>query len=267
MGTADPGLFQAPAEFHKDRMNNPGRSRERDSSPRLALRGAVTVPIHLFILLGLGIAFSFTSAHAVRSLHPAFKAAYLSKPYTGIEHQAQNAAVFDGSSILHVDYFSPQVLRWESDILSWASQTGLPPDLIAIVMQIESCGDRLARSSAGAMGIFQVMPFHFGTDEDPYDPQVNARRGLAYLESGYLKSAGRIDLTLAGYNGGHSMIDADPDDWPEETKRYVFWGLGLWEDIQSSQYPSPTLEHWFAAGGAHLCSSAAAGMSGESGAN
>lgn len=248
-------------------MNNPVRSREHDSSSQEQSRGAVTVPIHLTILFTLGIAFLFTSAHAIRSLHPAFKAAYLSRPSTGIEHRAQNAAVLDGGSILHVDYFSPQVLRWESEILSWASQTGLPPDLIAIVMQIESCGDQLARSSAGAMGIFQVMPFHFGTGEDPYDPQVNARRGLAYLKSGYLKSAGRIDLTLAGYNGGHSMIDAHPDDWPEETKRYVFWGLGLWEDIKSSQHPSPTLELWFTAGGARLCSSAAAGMSGDSGVN
>jgi hypothetical protein len=108
------------------------------------------------------------------------------------------------------------------------------------------------------MGIFQVMPFHFSVDEDPYDPFVNAYRGLDYLARGYASSGGDIDRTLAGYNGGHSLIDSPSDAWPQETQRYVSWGVGLWEDIRADNYPSPTLERWMEAGGSRLCTAAAA---------
>src|SRR5690606_6122711 len=37
--------------------------------------------------------------------------------------------------------FTPQVMRWEAHILRWAAEHGLDPNLVATVMQIESCGD------------------------------------------------------------------------------------------------------------------------------
>jgi hypothetical protein len=72
-------------------------------------------------------------------------------------------------------FFSPQVLAWEPEILRWSSGFGLDPDLVATVMQIESCGDRNAVSRSGAQGLFQVMPFHFSAGEDKRNPEVNAR--------------------------------------------------------------------------------------------
>lgn len=212
-------------------------------------------PAVVFVLM---ILFGLVTSHAFRRLQPAFIQAYDPIPFSvqsgdGAEHAAAGDA-----DILHPDYFHPGVIRWERQINRWASEGDLPPDLVAIVMQIESCGDPLARSSAGAMGIFQVMPFHFGSQEDPYDPEVNARRGMAYLAEGYRKSHGDIRLSLAGYNGGHTMIEADPASWPEETRRYVTWGIGIWEDIRAQRYPSPTLEQWFDAGGSQLCTIAAA---------
>jgi soluble lytic murein transglycosylase-like protein len=77
--------------------------------------------------------------------------------------------------------FTPEVVRWSEEILRWSEQYKLPTEVIATVMQIESCGDPEAQSSAGAQGLFQVMPFHFSAGEQPTDPEVNARRGLAYL--------------------------------------------------------------------------------------
>ena len=75
-------------------------------------------------------------------------------------------------------FFAPSVLFWEEDILKWAGDHDLDPNLVATVMQIESCGDPRALSSAGAMGLFQVMPYHFEENEAPYNPDINALRGL-----------------------------------------------------------------------------------------
>jgi soluble lytic murein transglycosylase-like protein len=152
--------------------------------------------------------------------------------------------------------FSPEVRAWESEIHRWSEDHDLPPSLVAIVMQIESCGAPQVKSSAGAMGLFQVMPFHFSTQEDPFDPETNAGRGLQYLARAYKLAGGSIDNTLAGYNGGHSVINLDPNNWPEETRRYVKWGTGIWTDLQSGEMRSDTLNQWLGAGGEHLCQKA-----------
>jgi soluble lytic murein transglycosylase-like protein len=125
-------------------------------------------------------------------------------------------------------------------------------------MQIESCGDPRAQSSAGAQGLFQVMPFHFASGEVALDPETNARRGLAYLARSLELANGRIDLALAGYNGGHSLITQPPDFWPDETRRYVAWGSAIYADAAAGLAESPALEAWLQAGGARLCRTAAA---------
>jgi len=152
--------------------------------------------------------------------------------------------------------FTPEVQRWSSEIEAWSAQYDLPAPLVATVMQIESCGDPRARSGAGALGLFQVMPFHFGADEAALDPDTNARRGLGYLARSLELAGGRVDLALAGYNGGHSRISHAAELWPDETRRYVAWGSAIYADAASGHSVSPALEAWLNAGGVRLCRAA-----------
>lgn len=152
--------------------------------------------------------------------------------------------------------FSAEILYWENAITEWSTEYELDPNLVAVVMQIESCGHTLAQSRMGATGLFQVMPYHFQTGEDPTDPDTNARRGLQYLARSLEIAEGRIDLALAGYNGGHGVINLPAEEWPAETRDYVYWGTGIYADIQNNREPSPTLTEWLQAGGASLCTQA-----------
>lgn len=154
--------------------------------------------------------------------------------------------------------FTPEVRQWEPEILSWSQVHELDPNLIALVMQIESCGHAGIVSHAGAMGLFQVMPFHFSPSEDPFDPQTNASRGLAYLARAYELAGGEIERTLAGYNGGHSVISYNPSRWATETQRYARWGSGIYTEIQNGVSKSSTLTSWLRSGGDTLCEKAAA---------
>ena len=52
--------------------------------------------------------------------------------------------------------FAPGVRHWSTQIRKWAKEYDLPPNLVATVMQIESCGNPLAQSPDGAAGLFQV---------------------------------------------------------------------------------------------------------------
>jgi soluble lytic murein transglycosylase-like protein len=132
----------------------------------------------------------------------------------------------------------------------------LDPNLVATVMQIESCGNPHAVSRSGAQGLFQVMPFHFAGGEDMQDPETNARRGLVYLAESLLQSKGDIRRALAGYNGGHGVIGWDPSQWSAETQRYAYWGDGIFADAARGRKESPRLQEWLAAGGAGLCADA-----------
>jgi soluble lytic murein transglycosylase-like protein len=100
------------------------------------------------------------------------------------------------------------------------------------------------------------MPFHFKAGEDPLDPETNARAGLAYLAEALRKANGDVAQALAGYNGGHSVIGR-PGRWSAETRRYVYWGLGIYEDARRGQAQSARLQEWLEAGGRSLCEQAA----------
>jgi soluble lytic murein transglycosylase-like protein len=152
--------------------------------------------------------------------------------------------------------FTPSVRYWEDHLLVWATEHQLDPNLAATVMQIESCGNPSAQSGVGAMGLFQVMPFHFTAGEQPFDPDTNAMRGLDYLAQGLEVSGGHAGLALAGYNGGHSIIAGGYDGWHYETQRYYRWGSGIYREASAGWDTSPTLAAWLSAGGKSLCDQA-----------
>lgn len=153
-------------------------------------------------------------------------------------------------------FFAPSVLYWEADILRWANEWGLDPNLVATIMQIESCGDPRALSSAGAMGLFQVMPYHFSDTDSPYKPNTNAKRGMAYLSQALDTYNNNTRLALASYNGGIGTAAKAEMYWPAETQRYAYWGTGIYSAAEKGKDSSPRLEEWLGAGGHSLCQQA-----------
>jgi soluble lytic murein transglycosylase-like protein len=146
--------------------------------------------------------------------------------------------------------FTDEVQYWRAYINLWANQYGIDANLIATLIQIESCGDPTVGSSAGAQGLFQVMPFHFAPEEDMLDVQTNARRGLNYLAGSLALSQGDVSLALAGYNGGYGVMYRN---WAAETRAYVSWGSRIYADASAELETSAALADWLAAGGANLC--------------
>lgn len=149
--------------------------------------------------------------------------------------------------------FTREVQHWADDIARWASAASLDPNLAAVVMQIESCGDPRATSRSGAMGLFQVMPFHFRTGENPYDPETNALRGMNYLARSFNTANGNPSFALAGYNGGIGVIARGEWTWAAETLRYVRYGAPIYEDARSGATSSAMLTEWYQKYGAGLC--------------
>jgi soluble lytic murein transglycosylase-like protein len=149
--------------------------------------------------------------------------------------------------------FTRSVQYWSKDIVRWANAASLDPNLLAVVMQIESCGDPRALSRAGATGLFQVMPFHFHLGENPFNPDTNALRGTSYLSRSLQAANGNARLALAGYNGGIGVISRGEGTWSAETNRYVRFGGPIYEDASSGAASSPALDEWYRSYGVSLC--------------
>jgi hypothetical protein len=110
------------------------------------------------------------------------------------------SAVFAGTASAQTD----AVLQWLPEIQSASAATGVPAEYIAAVIRVESGGDPNAVSSAGAMGLMQVMPSEFqsqGISEDLwFDPGTNIMAGSTEIGK-FLSSTGSIEQALASYFG------------------------------------------------------------------
>lgn len=88
-----------------------------------------------------------------------------------------------------------------------ATRAKLPADLVLAVIQIESAFDPYAVSSAGAMGMMQVMPFwkkEIGRENDNLiNLETNLRYGCTILKYYIDKEKGRWAEGLARYNGSY----------------------------------------------------------------
>ncbi len=164
-------------------------------------------------------------------------------------------------------FFAESVLYWEPKIYEWAQENELNPNLVATVMQIESCGHPYAESIATAQGLFQVMPSNFQVGDNQLNPDQNAETGLQIMRDclrwttdlnldQIAESEPDVGLALVCYNGGPSLIYLDQREWYPESQNYYIWGTGIWNDAAKGATSSPTLDAWMNSGGQLLCQQA-----------
>ncbi|TQV75650.1 lytic transglycosylase domain-containing protein [Aliikangiella marina] len=106
-----------------------------------------------------------------------------------------------------------------------AKEFDFPVEFIHAVIHAESHFDPYAVSSAGAMGLMQLMPAtasRFGVN-DRQNPRQNIYGGVRYLR--YLSEMfdGNLTLTLAAYNAGENAVKRFGYKVPpyQETRRYI----------------------------------------------
>ena len=109
-------------------------------------------------------------------------------------------------------------LRYESIVRGHAENYDLDPALLAAVIYTESRFDARARSSAGAIGLMQLLPDtargiavrtggnRFVVD-DLYVPELNVRYGAWYLRN-LLDRYGDERTALAAYHAGQGNVDS-----------------------------------------------------------
>lgn len=119
---------------------------------------------------------------------------------------------------------------WEPDLQELCEKYEVDPHLARAVMRCESGGNPTAVSSAGAIGLMQLMPGTArGLGVDPKDPKRNLEGGIKYLAQLADKYDGDYVKTLAAYNAGSGRVDSYGGVPPfPETQRYVKNVLALY---------------------------------------
>jgi soluble lytic murein transglycosylase-like protein len=177
------------------------------------------------------------------------------------------------AAAVDIPWLSPTVQRWQQPIGEMAQKYKIDPDLLAIIMTVESGGDAKAKSEAGAIGLMQVTPptakdiakKHILKPVEAFnleDPHTNIEFGAAYLawlrdEFGTQDQAPTwnttVELIAAGYNGGPgaaSALDKGDGLHDMQTVSYSRDVFNMWRERHAAS--SPTYERWLERGGSRL---------------
>ncbi len=147
------------------------------------------------------------------------------KPFTG-----PTAPLSDPEESPEVSF--PRVQKYQSMIDSIAKENEIPPELVAAVIQAESGGDPNAKSSAGAVGLMQLMPVH-GV-KDRRDPKQNIAAGVKYLKE-LIDEFGSVEDALWAYNAGPTAKREGRK--PEETKNYIPKVMDIYNRLRGGWVP------------------------------
>lgn len=111
-----------------------------------------------------------------------------------------------------------------------AKKYRVDPKLLSAIAQVESGGNQDATSSAGAVGVMQLMPDTAASlGVNPYDKQQNIEGGAKYLREMLDSFDGDIRKAVAAYNAGPQAV-RDYGGVPpyRETQNYVNKVLDLY---------------------------------------
>lgn len=177
------------------------------------------------------------------------------------------------SDHITIKWLSPTVKRWEKTINEMADKYNLDPNLIAIIMTLESGGYSKAGSEAGAQGLMQVTPPTGGDIAARYlkeprakynlmDPETSIEFGVAYLallrdefgtyphDTDWLRT---VELVAAGYNGGPGTANAlEQGEGLRDVEPVIYSrdAFNMWRERHAAS--SPTFDRWKERGGIEL---------------
>jgi soluble lytic murein transglycosylase-like protein len=174
------------------------------------------------------------------------------------------------ATTIGISWLPKTVDHWRDGLERLGATNNVDPELLAIIVLVESGGNPTAKSKSGALGLMQIIPLtgkHIATErklpEQPKekltDPDYNLDFGAWYIGHQLLSfqvpgdRTRSIELAAAAYNGGPNKLKRHlngAESLSNETQRYVKWVGGMWRERRKER--SSTYAAWWSAGGERL---------------
>lgn len=144
-----------------------------------------------------------------------------------------SAPLYTNMSFRRNSYSAVNKARYNDMIADAAQRHQVDEKLLHAVIQAESSYNPSAISSAGAVGLMQLMPGtarRFGVT-DRVNPDQNVDGGTKYLKHLINMFGPRLDLAIAAYNAGENAVIRHNNSIPpyRETQDYVRQVLALYK--------------------------------------
>jgi soluble lytic murein transglycosylase-like protein len=211
------------------------------------------------LIFGIGVAFALLSVKIISIIY---------NSQTPVPNQ---------SGGISTRWIPPTVKYWQTPINENAKKYNIDPNLLAIIMTMESGGDSNAKSGAGAIGLMQITGPTAKDIASKYlkspikkynlsNPNTNVEFGAAYLA--YLRDIfgtakqgpdwnSTVELIAAAYNGGPSAAASLEDGQglrDTQTVVYSRDAFNMWRERHAAS--SPTFDRWKERGGSLLLDAA-----------
>jgi len=144
-------------------------------------------------------------------------------------------------------HFNPQLPRWQSRdlaqrVLVNAERWRIDANMLVAIVAVESSWHTHAVSSAGAIGLGQLMPGTAATlGVNPRDPKQNISGAARYLRGLMQRFGTRYPLVFAAYNAGPKAVKDYGGVPPyDETQNYVLRVIAEWGRLAKSVHLPPS---------------------------
>lgn len=148
-----------------------------------------------------------------------------------------------------IRHINPQMPKWQSRdfarrVIVNAERWRLDANILVAIVTVESRWHTHALSSAGAIGLGQLMP---GTASmlgvNPHNSGENLSGAACYLHGLMNRFGKNYDLVFAAYNAGPKAVEEFGGIPPyDETQHYVVKVMSAWHSLQQWIRVSPQAE-------------------------
>jgi len=150
---------------------------------------------------------SFTYADIFKRVAPDGRVYYTDAPIKGLSYKLIIRTP-PKTYKRDLKFMATNKTKYNDLVAKAAAKHQMDPKLLHAVIQAESAYNAKAISSAGAVGLMQLMPAtarRYGVT-DRYDPEQNVDGGTRYLKDLLAMFNSNLRLAVAGYNAGEGAV-------------------------------------------------------------